>query len=89
MLNETKLVKKSQNFTHASQCKIKLSKPKFCNKCLAKDRRCKRGFWTHRGLFYHLVICHSDIDFDIEPRLDQCTKELVIECQQFQEKNQH
>ena len=89
MSNKTKLVKISQNFVHASQCRIKLSMPIFCKKCLAKDGRCKRGFRTHRGLFYHLVICHSDIDFDVEPRLDQCIEELVNECQQIQEEIIH
>ena len=87
MLSKTKLVKISQNFTHASQCKIKLSKPKYCKKCLAKDGRCKRGFRTHRGLFYHLVICHSDIDYDVNPCLKHCIQELVSECQQCQEEN--
>jgi len=89
MSNKTKHVKKSQNFVHASQCRIILSKPKPCKKHLAKDGRCKREYKTHRGYFYHLVISHSDIDFDVEPRLDQCIQELVSECQQLQEENIH
>ena len=89
MSNETELVKKCQKFVHASQCKIRLSDPKPCKKCLAKDARLKERYSTHRGHFYHYVICHSGIDFDVDPRLDQCIDKLVAECEKFQEKNQH
>jgi len=89
MSNKTEVVKKCQNFVHASQCKKPLSNPKPCKKCLRKDGRHKERYSTHRGHFYHLVICHSGIDFDVEPRLDQCIEELVVECEKFQEKNIH
>ena len=89
MSNKVELVKKPQNFVHASQCKEKLSKSKSCQKCLAEDARQKKTFKNHRAIFHHYVICHSGIDFDVEPRLDQCIEELAAECKEFQEKNTH
>ena len=90
MSNRIELVKKCQGFVHASQCKIRLSNPKPCKKCLAKDGRCKREFKNHRAEFYHLVICHSGIvDFDVEPSLNHCIEELVAECKKFQEEENH
>ena len=88
MFDKPALLKKSQ-FFHASQCKEKLSKGKRCKKCLAKDGRHKREFENHRAIFHHYVICHSGIDFDVEPRLDSCIEELVTECKKFQVENTH
>ena len=89
MSNKTKLVNNSQKFVQPSQCREPLSEPESCKKCLAEDARQKRSFKNHRAIFHHYVICHSGIDYDVEPTLEYCIQQLVSACQQCQEENKH
>lgn len=89
MSNKTKLLNNSQKFVHPSQCREPLSEPESCKKCVAEDARQKRTYKNHRAIFHHYVICHSGIDYDVEPTLEYCIQELVLECEKLQKLDQH